>query len=154
MTKRIQKPTYRGKERSLEALQPHIDALLRGIILQPDEETDRQALARVADFIRSLAFVPVETIRLVDPRGNSCVAYRMTEGEIHAYHNNREAQKARQQAAIKRAKHQRDARRAAALFKEYGLALPPVIEELTRYDGPEPGIPVVHVDLGFIKRPT
>lgn len=154
MAKRIQKPTYKSKARNVETLQPHIDALLRGVILQPDDVIDRQALARVADFIRSLAFTPVETVRLMDPKGNTCIAYRMTEGEIDAYHNNREAQKARQQATIKRAKHQRDARRAAALFKEYGLALPTVIEELTRYDGPEPGIPVVHVDLGFIKRPA
>lgn len=141
------------KSRDVKALQPFIEKMLRGNILVPDEHNDRQALARTADFIRSVAYVPVTTVRVEKPGGKAVIGYKMTQADIAEYHGNRAAQKARQEAAIIHAQRQRDARRAALLFADLGIPLPPEVEALARKKSePEPEIEHYIDDNGVIQK--
>lgn len=117
-----------GKNRNPEAFLPYAEIMLRGGVIQPDEHHDRQALARIADGIRSVVLIPVETVRL----DSGVVGYRITEAERRAYTQSRPEQESRQRKAIEHAANVRDARRARKLFARLGLELPPVVAALAK----------------------
>ncbi|HFV9214670.1 TPA: hypothetical protein ACIAHZ_004048 [Enterobacter roggenkampii] len=108
----------------------YLNAMLGGKTLLPDEQHDRQALARIADGIRSVCFVPVETVRMED----NVVGYRITRVDAREYIDNRAEQMARQRRIIEHAENQRDARRAKKLFARLNLELPPEVAALARED--------------------
>lgn len=126
-----------SKKPTAEKFLPYIRQMLEGKTLLPDDNHDRQALARIADGCRSVCFVPVETVRKVI-NGKKVIGYRISPPDVEEYLTNRPAQEARQRKVIEHAANQRDARRAKALFDRLGLALPPEVAALARVeDEPE-----------------
>lgn len=127
-----------SKKPTPDKFYPYIAQMLEGKTLLPDDNLDRQSLARIADGCRSVCFVPLETVRLVIA-GKKVIGYRISAPDIQEYHDNRPAQEARQRKVIQHAANQRDARRAKALFDRLGLELPPEVAALARVeDEPEP----------------
>ncbi|QSD34785.1 hypothetical protein H5A40_17180 [Pectobacterium brasiliense] len=111
---------------------------MAGETLLPNATEDRQALARVADAVRSVCFIPVETVRLVE-HGKRIIGYKMAQHDIADYHNDCTGQERRQKQAIQHAKNIRDARICKKLFARLGIDLPPEIAALARTaDGDEP----------------
>lgn len=109
---------------------PYIEWMLSGKTLKPDATADRQQLARIADGIRSVCFIPVETVRLME----GGIGYRITEPERRAFIESRADQEARQRKVIEHAANRRDARRAKALFARLNIELPPEVAALARMD--------------------
>ena len=120
--------TTKNKKVGADKLLPYLTAMLAGRTLQPDETHDRQALARIADGVRSVLFVPVETVKMAD----HTVGYRVTRADAREYIENRPEQEKRQRRVIEHAQNQRDAKRCKALFARLGLELPPEVAALAR----------------------
>lgn len=133
-----------SKNYNVERFIPHLEKMLNREILRPTASLDRQALARIADGIRSVCLVPVETVRLSD----GVVGYRITVPDIVEYKNDRATQQARQRKVIELAQNRRDARRAKALFARLNIELPPEVAALAKANNKDQ---VVHInDVGDV----
>lgn len=136
--------TTKNRKVGADKLLPYLTAMLSGRTLQPDDNHDRQALARIADGVRSVLYVPVETVKLTD----GVIGYRVTRIDAREYIEDRPAQEARQRRVIEHAQNQRDARRAKALFARLGLELPAEVAALARNtDEPEPVFEITDGDV-------
>ncbi|HBC0018001.1 TPA: hypothetical protein JG871_003920 [Enterobacter hormaechei subsp. xiangfangensis] len=111
-----------------DKLLPYLTKMLAGHTLTPDDNNDRQQLARVADGIRSVLYVPVQTVRIE----GGIIGYSITRADAREYIDNRPEQEARQRRVIEHAQNQRDARRAKALFARLNIPLPAEVAALAR----------------------
>ncbi|MFA1647159.1 MAG: hypothetical protein ACDS79_17075, partial [Enterobacteriaceae bacterium] len=83
----------KNKKVGADKLMPYLNMMLAGRTLRPDPDDglDRQALARIADGIRSVLYVPCETVRLE----GGVIGYRVTRADAREFIEDRPAQEAR-----------------------------------------------------------
>lgn len=100
--------------------------ILLGMCINPvNTDSDRQELARFADWARGEHFIPLITVRY------SCkvVGYAMAPSDVASYQNNRERQIARVRQLQQNLKRERAAVAAKKFFESIGSPIPDIVTE-------------------------